>query len=102
MDCDNTLVGRGEELMTASKDFTRAYEYGEQAAMRGLTRDVCPYRKHDLIAHWLRGWHAFHSSQPVTLTEEEKTAGRGNLEKLRAIVRTPSPATRGRAGVGAR
>jgi ribosome modulation factor len=74
-------------MASPSKDFTRAYEYGEQAAMRGLTRDVCPYRKHDLIAHWLRGWHAFHASLPVTLSEEEKSAGRGSLAKLRAIIR---------------
>ncbi len=40
----------------------RATEYGEQAAMRGLSQDDCPYRLHDLCACWLRGWHAWHQA----------------------------------------
>jgi hypothetical protein len=32
--------------------------------MRGLSRDDCPYCLHNLKAHWLRGWHAWHAAQP--------------------------------------
>ena len=66
---------------------TRAYEEGEQAAMRGLSMDECRYRKHDLKAHWLRGWHAWHRAQPVELSEEDKAQGRAALARIKGIIK---------------
>ena len=68
-----------------TKDETRAYEFGEQAAMRGLSRDDCPYRLADPKAYWLRGWHAWHNAQqpePVAATP----AARANLARLKAML----------------
>lgn len=69
-----------------TKDETRAHEFGEQAAMLGKSRDDCPYRLHDLKAHWLRGWHAWHAAQqpePVVATPEV----RANLARLKAMLK---------------
>lgn len=69
-----------------TKDKQRAYEFGEQAAMLGKTRDDCPYRLHDLKAHWLRGWHVWHAAQqsePVEATLE----ARENLARLKAMLK---------------
>jgi len=66
-----------------NNDETRAHEYGEQAAMRGLTTDACPYRRHDLKAHWLRGYHAWKRAQadePI----EASAAGKAFLAALKA------------------
>lgn len=63
----------------------RAHEYGEQAAMRGLSRDECPYRLHDLQAHWLRGWHTWHAAQPVQKTVPT-AAARAALDRLKALL----------------
>ena len=53
--------------------------------MLGQSRDTCPYRLHDLKAHWLRGWHAWHSAQPpepLPATPEI----RATLAKLKAML----------------
>jgi ribosome modulation factor len=68
-----------------TKDNQRAYEFGEQAAMRGLSRDDCPYRNADPKAYWLRGWHAWHNAQqpdPIAATP----AARANLARLKAML----------------
>jgi len=62
----------------------RAYEYGEQAAMRGLSVDANPYRLHDQYAHGLRGWHAWHAAQPVP-TVQATPAGRAYLAQMKAM-----------------
>lgn len=66
-------------------DQVKAYEFGEQAAMLGKSRDDCPYRLQHLQAHWLRGWHAWHAVQqpePVTATPEM----RANLARIKAML----------------
>lgn len=71
--------------MKPDKDAIRAQEYGEQAAMRGLTTDACPYRTHDLKAHWLRGYHGWkraHADQPIEATDE----GRAFLAGLKSML----------------
>lgn len=65
----------------------RAYEYGEQAAMRGLLRDACPYRLHDLTAQWLRGWHAWHAAQPEAAPMDVSPEGRANLARIKAMLK---------------
>ena len=70
-----------------SKETTRAYEEGEQAAMRGLTSDECRYRKHDLKAHWLRGWHAWHRARPVDLSADDKASGRDAMARIKGIIK---------------
>lgn len=69
-----------------TKEAQRAHEFGEQAAMLGKTRDDCPYRLHDLQAHWLRGWHTWHAAQqpePLEATPEM----RANLARLKAMLK---------------
>lgn len=71
-------------------DETRAQEFGEQAAMRGLSVDDCPYRLHDLKAHWLRGWHAWHVAQPPEPVAATPVA-RANLARLKAMLSGSAP-----------
>lgn len=64
----------------------RAQEFGEQAAMRGLSADENPYRLHELRAAWLRGWHGYkraHVDQPIEATAE----GRAFIAKLKEMLR---------------
>jgi ribosome modulation factor len=64
----------------------QAYEFGEQAAMRGLSRDDCTLRSHDLKAHWLRGWHAWHNAQPVPKVDATPE-GRAAIARLKDMLR---------------
>ncbi|MFZ5483494.1 MAG: ribosome modulation factor [Pseudomonadota bacterium] len=72
--------------MKLDRDETRAHEHGEQAAM-GRRWDGCPYRNHDLRAHWLRGWHAWHRDNPPSLSEDERRAGRECLARIKSILK---------------
>lgn len=73
--------------MKPDRDETRAHEHGEQAAMRGLSRDDCPYRNHDLRAYWLRGWHAWHRDNTPLLSDEDRRAGREGLARIKSILK---------------
>jgi ribosome modulation factor len=65
----------------------QAYEFGEQAAMRGLSRDDCTLRRHDLKAHWLRGWHAWHNAQSTPEPIDASPTARAHLAKLKAMLK---------------
>jgi ribosome modulation factor len=62
-----------------TKEERQAYQFGEQAAMRGLSRDDCTLRSHDLKAHWLRGWHAWHNAQPAPKVDATQVSIRARL-----------------------
>jgi ribosome modulation factor len=66
-------------------DETKAREFGEQAAMLGKSVDDCPYRLHDLRAHWLHGWHAWHAAQPAPEVQATPE-GRAALARLKALL----------------
>ncbi|MCP4695431.1 MAG: hypothetical protein GY862_01080 [Gammaproteobacteria bacterium] len=74
--------------MKLADELQRAFEYGQQAALRGEPVDACRYRKGDKCNAWVRGWNDGQEQleRHVKLTEEQKAAGRAGVQKLRALL----------------